>query len=211
MELEEDFKEKQVVKKIKELFLDIDHPVLRKMFIHKNLATRKFHEIWSDWWTTGIPPRLEVDMILVFEKLSNSNKVFLVGVEVEYFRNKKKSFYDGLHQILSFGLFGFDSLILWHIFYEDLDNRTIDEYVKPVKEIVEGFRLPLIYFATKMTRDMKFEFFHPLELYSSAKVSADQLLKSMRNISGKIRNPLLNEDEIENRKKTMKLILKIPL
>ena len=46
MELEEELKEKQVVKKIKELFLDTDHPALRKMFIHTNLATRKFHEIW---------------------------------------------------------------------------------------------------------------------------------------------------------------------
>lgn len=211
MELEEELKEKQVVKKIRDLFLDADRPALRKMFIHTNLATRKFHEVWSDWWTTGIPPRLEVDMIMVFEEESDSSKVFISGVEVKYFRSKKNNFYEGLQQILAFGLFGFDSLILWHIFSENMENKDIEEYVKPVKEIVEGFDLPIVYIATKLTKDMKFEFFYPLELYSSAKVDANHLLRSLRNQSLKTRNPLLREDEIEKRKKTMKLILKIPV
>lgn len=211
MELEEELKERQVVKKIRGLFLDTDHQALRKMYIHTNLATRKFHEVWSDWWTTGIPPRLEVDMIMVFEEESNSSKVFLSGVEVKYFRSKKNNFYEGLQQILAFGLFGFDSLILWHIFSENMENKDIEEYVKPVKEIVEGFDLPIVYIATKLTKDMKFEFFYPLALYSSAKVNADRLIGFLKELSTEKRNPLLKEDEIEKRKKTMKLILRIPV
>jgi hypothetical protein len=211
MELGETAKEREVVRKIRDQFLEANHPTLKKMFVHTNLATRKFHEIWKDWWTTGIPPCLEVDMILVYEDPLETGKVLMVGVEAEYFRNKSKNFYDGLDQVVSFGIFGFDSLILWHIFSEELSNTAIDEYVKPVREIIEGLRLPVVYLATKITKKFEFEFFYPLELYSSAKLKANQLITSLRSLCDRTRNPLLSDDEIEKRKKTMKLILRIPI
>ena len=77
--------------------------------------------------------------------------------------------------------------------------------------MVEGFKLPVVYFATKLTENFKFEFYAPWELYSSAKVDAHYLLTSMRNLCNEKRNPLLNKEEIERRKKILKLTLKIPL
>ena len=57
----------------------------------------------------NLPPQLEVDMIPVFEDIKGPDRVFIIGIEVKFFKGKTKSFCDGLQQILSFGLFGFDS------------------------------------------------------------------------------------------------------
>ena len=211
MNMEELKTEREVVKRLRDLLLERKSSRLRKIFIHTNLATKKFHEIWSEWWKTAIPPRLEVDMIPVFEDMTDLNEVFIVGVEVEFFKGRAKNLYDGLQQALSFGLFGFDSLVLWHIFSEQLENKTIDEYVKPVKEMVEGFKLPIVYLATKLTHKLEFEFFAPWELYSSSKIDAKYLLSSMRDLCNKTRNPLLNRGEVERRKRILKLILRIPV
>lgn len=207
----EELSEKEVVKKLKNLSLEGKPHGLKKMFIHTNLATRRFHEIWSDWWKTAIPPRLEVDMIPVFEEIKELDKVFMVGIEVEFFKDKTKSFYDGLQQVVAFGLFGFDSLVLWHIFAAKLENKDIEEYTKPVKEIIEGFKLPVVYLATKLTEDFKFEFFAPWDLYSSSKMDIGYVFSSMRNLCNERRNPLLNKAEVEKRKRMLKVILKIPV
>jgi hypothetical protein len=131
----EDFRnEKEVVKKLHELLRKESPSCLRRTYIHANLATRKFHDIWSDWCRTEAPPRLEVDMIPVFEEFDDPDKVFTAGVEVELFRGTVKTFYDGLQQALSFGLFGFDSLVLWHLFSPDLSNENVEKCTKPVKE-----------------------------------------------------------------------------
>lgn len=203
-------KEIEVVKALKKLFEEKQLPILKKTFIHTNLSTKKFQDIWSDWWETKPPPRLEVDMILVFEDVSDPRKVFLAGVETKFFRDGKRNFYEGLQQVLSFGLFGFDSLVLWHIFSEEVDNETIAGGVKSVEEILKGFGLPVVYFATKLIDDFKFEFFAPGKEYSSAQREVEYLLRSMRDCCGKNRNTLLNE-EIEKRRNTLKVILKIPL
>lgn len=204
-------KEKQVVKKLNSLFLETKPSSLRKMFAHTNLATRGFHQLWTDWWKEAIPPRLEVDMILVFDDPAKIDKVFTVGIEVKFFKGETRNFYDGLQQALSFGLFGFDSLVLWHIFPPESKNKEIDEYVKPVKEMMEGFPLPIVYLATKLTEDGKFEFFAPWEFYSSSKVDATYLLNSIRDLYSKKRNPLLDKKEVEKRKEILKVLLKIPI
>jgi len=207
----EEMKEKELVREIKNEITSYEIPELKKLFIHTNLSTRKFQKIWADWWETGIPPRLEVDMIFVFKENTPFENVFLVGVEVEYFRDRRKNYYDGLQQILSFGLFGFDSLVLWHIFSENLDNKLIGECVKPVREIIEGFNIPIVYLATRITNNKEFEFYYPLKLFSSLKVNARDLVGNLNELCTSKRNPLLDKNEVEKRKKTMKLILKIPM
>ena len=203
--------EKEMVKKLHDL-LRVENPRgLRKSYIHVNLATRKFHDIWADWWKTAIPPRLEVDMIPVFDELTEVDKAFTVGVEVKFFKDEVKTFYDGLQQVLSFGLFGFDALALWHVFSPKLDNADVEKCSKPVKDIVEGLGLPITYIATKLTGDLKFEFFAPWEMYSSSQMSIGYVFSSMRNLCNEKRNPLLNKSEVEKRKRILKVILKIPV
>ncbi|MCK4647927.1 hypothetical protein KAT51_00245 [bacterium] len=203
--------EKELVRDLKSLIEERRTSSLKKIFIHTNLATKKFRDIWSEWWGSEIPPRLEVDMIPVFEDINEIDKVLISGVEVKFFKSETRSFYEGLQQVLAFGLFGFDSLVLWHIFSEEMENKSIEGYVKPVKEIIDGFELPIVYYATKLTEEFKFEFFAPWEFYSSQRVEVENLLSSLRDQCNEKRNPLLNMEEIERRRKLLKVILKIPV
>ncbi|RLF88832.1 hypothetical protein DRN43_05010 [Thermococci archaeon] len=150
-------------------------------------------------------------MIPVFEDIRGIDKVLIAGVEVKFFKGKTKSFCDGLQQTLSFGLFGFDSLVLWHIFSERIENKNIEECVRSTEDIIEGFNLPIVYLATKLIGTDRFEFFAPWRLYSSGSVEADYLLSSLRNCCNERRNPPLDKGEIERRKKTLKVILNIPV
>jgi hypothetical protein len=203
--------ERELVENLKGIFEERRPHYLKKIFTHTNLATKKFHDIWSEWWKSEIPPRVEVDMTLIFEDLTNLNEVLIVGVEVKFFKDKIRSLCEGLEQTVSFGLFGFDSLVLWHVFSQKIENKNIEEYVRPAKEIIEGFNLPIVYFATKLIGKDKFEFFAPWESYSSTAREANYLLSSLRNCCNKKRNQLLAREEIERRKKMLKVILKIPM
>ena len=198
--------EKKLISRLRDLLWEKKTSSLKKIYARVNLATKQFKEIWSDWWEEEIPPRMEVDLIPVF---SDSYDVILVGVEVEFFREKRRSPYKGLEQALSFGLFGFDSLVLWHIFSSTLENKIIDSYVRPVKEIVEGLNLPIVYFATKIENRDKFEFFTPW--YSSIQYEADYIIRTLEKSCKEKKNPLLYKSEIKNRRKVLKTILKIPV
>jgi len=202
--------EKRVVKRIKEECEENRPRHLKKIFAHVNLATRKFHEIWQDWWNGPLPPRLEVDLIPVFQMEDAADEVFTAGVEVKYFKDNKRSFYEGLQQALSFGAFGFDSLVLWHIFSPELKNEEIQTFSRVVEEIVGGLRLPITYIATKITDEFKFEFFAPSRLYSSSEMDAASVLSRLRGLASKMPNPLLDKAEVERRKRTLKVVLRIP-
>ena len=208
-EEQEERTERALVRDLKALFEKRKPASLRKLFIHTNFATKKFRDIWSEWWETEIPPKLEVDMIPVFE--DTEDQVLIVGVEVKLYKGQTLSFCDGLQQILSFGIFGFDSLVLWHIFAETMETKTIERYVGAAQEIVEGFKLPIVYLATKLIGTDRFEFFAPSLFYSSAIHEAEFLLAAMRDQCLAKRNPLLDRDEIERRKIMLKVILKIPV
>jgi hypothetical protein len=65
--------------------------------------------------------------------------------------------------------------------------------------------------ATKLTADLRFEFFAPWELYSSSTTDIGYVLSAMRNLCGKVRNPLLNRSEVEKRKRILKVVLRIPV
>lgn len=202
-----DMSENQLLDLLEELFEEKKPSTLKKVFAKVNLATKQFREIWSSWWEGEVPPRQEVDLILV---LSIKGEVSLIGVEVEYFKDAKRNPYRGLEQALSFGIFGFDILVLWHIFTADLENRTVESYVKTVRELIEGFNLPLVYFATKIFEDRKFEFFSPFS--SSYRYEAADALNYLLNYSMSEggRNPLLYREEVRQRRNVLKVILKIP-
>lgn len=205
----EEVKEKQLVKRLRDLF-ERDKPYfLRKVYGSTKLSTKKFQEVWSDWWGTEIPPKLEVDLVFVFEK--ESGDVSIVAAEVEYFRNKRKNFTDGLQQALSFGLFGFDSLVLWHIFAEKMETPDVESYVKPMNELVEGLELPVVYVATRLAGEDRFEFFAPPAYYSSSTWDHQMLLKWLEEECGKRRNLLLNRENVERARRTLKVVLRIPV
>jgi len=206
--MSEELSEKALVRRLKERFEGERPAFLRKMYIHVNLSTKRFREVWSQWWQSEAPPRLEVDMIPVFER---HGEVLLCGVEVEFFKGRSRDFAAGLQQALSFGLFGFDSLVLWHIFSENLKNSEIEKYTRPMKEIAEGLDLPIVYFATKLSGESGFEFFAPSRYYSSTVVGPNSFLERMKDECEGRGNPLLRNQEVLKARKTLKVILKIPV
>lgn len=201
--------EKSLVKKVGQLFEGADYPGLEKIYVHTNLATKKFHELWQEWWEGKFPAKLEVDMIFVFRE---QGKVFLPALEVKYFRDTSpRDFREGVQQALSFGLFGFDSLLLWHIFPGDMPREEVESISKPCKELVEGFKLPMVYFATRITEKGSFEFSAPWQWYSSMDVGPYKMVDEIKNSCMKMRNPLLKEDEVIKRRNVLKVLLKIPI
>lgn len=203
-----DMGEREVVKYLKDLFERERAAGLKKVYAHVNLATKKFEEIWKEWWESEIPPRLEVDMIPVFEE---GGELLLPGVEVKFFKSGERKFCEGLQQALSFGLFGFNSLVLWHIFSEEMENKEIEGFVEPTKELIEGLKLPLVYFATKLRGESTFEFFAPVELYDSQARDVQYFLTWLRNCCRDERNSLLEKEEVEKRRKLLKVMLRIPV
>ena len=186
--------EKQLLDLLKRIFEEKKPPTLKNVFAKVNLATKQFKDIWSSWWEGELPPRQEIDLIFTF---LDSGEVSLIGVEVEYFKNDRKNPYKGLEQALAFSLFGFDSLVLWHIFAPELENKIIENYVKTVRELLEGFNLPLVYFATKFSEN-KFEFFSPFS--SSLQYEAMDVLSSLLDYCKEKRNPILYKEEVRQRR-----------
>lgn len=204
--------ERGIVRRLGELFSREKGTYgLKKVITHTNLATKKFVEIWYEWWKGEVPPKVEVDMILVFESRSRDPEPILAGIEVEYFKGKTKRFYDGLQQAIAFSLFGFDSTVLWHVFPEYMEDRMVERYVRPMNELIEGLKLPLVYIATKIVGSEKFEFFAPLKLYSSKPVDVKYLISYLRNLCEGAMNPLITEDDVVRRRNIMKALLSIPV
>jgi len=202
--------ERELVKKLKILFENAGYNELVKVFALTNLATKRFHELWQEWWKTKFLPKLEVDMILVFRE--SQKEVFMPAIEIKYFKDSSaRDFREGIQQALSFGIFGFDSLILWHIFPEEASKEEIETIVKPCKEVVDGFRLPITYFATRLTKDNKFELYAPWKWLSSVDVNPYQMIGYIKNESMKKKNLRLWEEEIQKRRKLLKVLLKIPI
>jgi len=205
MTLFEDMSEKKLLDKLESMFEEKKPSILKKIFSKVNLATKQFRDIWLSWWEGELPPRQEVDLILV---VADSIDVYLIGIEVEYFKTRKKNPYVGLEQAISFSLFGFNYLVLWHIFAPNLQNNTAESYVRPIRELVDGLNLPINYIATKIFEDETFEFFAPFS--TSYRYDARYLLSRLIELCRKKPNPLLYSSEVQQRRDVLKVILKIP-
>lgn len=192
------------------------HVWLRKVYRHKNLSTKEFQQVWTGWWKGTVPPRLEVDLILASEDPIEVIDKALVGcVEPEYFSFKdvgRKNFYEGLQQTMAFAIFGFDGLSLWHIFSTDVEDQIIDNYGDAVEELMRGFKLPIFYLAAKIVNEEKLV----LKCYKPWKLeerTVDYFIDSLSRywMEKGNRNPLLQDNKIKDRRKVVKMILKIPM
>jgi hypothetical protein len=191
------------------------HGWLRKVYKNKNLSTKEFQNIWAEWWKGELPPRTEVDIILVFEDpLEVLDKALLGCIEIEYFSIKdigRKNFYEGLQQALTFSIFGFDGLSLWHVFSSEIKDDFIYLYANTVEEVISGFKLPIFYLATKVLdeKELRMKCFKPFQLEERNIEYFIDLLNS-RWIERDNRNPLLKEEKVKNRRKILKTALKVP-
>jgi hypothetical protein len=192
------------------------HGWLRGVFKNKNLSTKEFQAIWSEWWKGRLPPRTEVDMILVFEDPWEVLDKALIGcIEIEYFSIKdmaKKNFYEGLQQVLAFSIFGFDGLCLWHIFSTEIEENAILNYANAMGELISGFKLPIFYLTTKILdeKELRMKCFKPSQI---AEEGVEYFIDWLNRywMYEENRNPRLKDSEIKNRRKILKVLLKIPV
>lgn len=192
---------------------------LKKLYKFVNLANKNFENIWSGWYKGQTPPKLEVDIIPAFK---DSQKVIddalIIGIEVKYFKDFR-GFYEGLGQILSYSIFGFDGLSLWHLFSKDVEDNKIEIFANATEEVIKGFNLPIFYLCGRIIdeEELKLKSFAPS---SSIERDIKYFVDWMRNYitDRNNRNVLLfeskplgpNFEEIKKRREILKVILKIP-
>ena len=99
---------------------------LKKVYLEPH-AKKKFEDILKDYLNDAAPKfMVNPDIVLVFE---DSNKVvdeyLLVAIELKHFKsskNKNKDLRKAFREVgqpLRYLVFGFDSVVLWHVFAEE--------------------------------------------------------------------------------------------
>jgi len=176
--------------------------------IHLNVAHTGFEEILGKWYPGQTAPKVEVDLLCVFEDIQHRiDEVMFVAVEMKYFRpDSKSSFYDGLGQVLALSLLGFDGLSLWHLFSDDVEDSRVKGHAIAANEVLLGHNLPLFYLAAKVGDDLQFSSYSPAETTGSVEYYIEWMCNHIRDN----RNPLLQSEEAKKRRRAIKAVLKIP-
>lgn len=201
-------RENEVVDEVQEA-IDLDSiSSLQEIYKRVNLASRNFEELWSKWWEGSPPPNLEVDLIPVFKHLDEVN---LIAIEVKYFKpGSKLRFSEGLGQAMSYSLFGFDCVVLWHIFDENVGDSEVENSAKALQSLRDAFDLPIFCLVTKIDNCEEMSLYH----FRLGKYGPDKPTYYLRWINKQVknnRNPMLDENNIQRRRKVLKTLLGIPL
>jgi len=198
--------ERKIVNEMAQSIISSKPHGLKSVHKHVNLSRRGFVEVWQGWFHAKTIPQLEVDLITVYEE--QDLEPFIMATEVKYFKQKRgRNFYEGLQQILAFGLFGFDALSLLHIFPRESEDDYIQASTKATQEIIERFRLPVTFIAGKYLRKGQIRCYFPVQLGEN---SADYVMSWTKNLCSEKRNPAVRDQEVVKRRKTLKVLLKIP-
>lgn len=212
--------ERELIKKIC-ANLEQDKPYnlkrIEKLF---NLANTNFEGVWTGWYGGETPPKLEVDIITVFEDISKRvDDALIIATEVKFLKDlKNRGFYEGIGQILSYSIFGFDGLSLWHLFDKSIEDNKIQNFSNATEEILRGFNLPVFYLCGRVVDEGKLiiKSFAPSNMEEDVKYFVGWMRKYVGDDN--IRNILLFEnkplgsyaEEIKKRRKTLKVTLRIP-
>ncbi|GAI78996.1 unnamed protein product, partial [marine sediment metagenome] len=159
-------------------------------------------------------PLIETDLILIFEDYREiTDKNLIIAIEVKYFPPKKeidldkqlRQAYREFGQPLRNLIYGFDSIVLWHIFHEKVEDEKIKSYTNTVNKTINKLCLPMLYFATKLLDD-KFKFYQPWNIDYN---NIEYVLNYINNSCAEKRNPLTIE-EIEKYRNAIKVTAGIP-
>ena len=170
-------------------------------------------------WVTVTP-----DLIIASDNYRKiPDDVFLLAIETKYFpkdaaqskKHWRQSFRE-IGQSLRDLLYGFDAVLLWHLFSEEAGDGNVTAYAEMCDEVITKLKLPMIYFATQMTRENKFRFFKPWALGNSAPPSdVNHLAEYLKQINldqsyGAKWNPLLHDEKATRMRRAIKSVLRIP-
>lgn len=179
------------------------------------------------WNEADVPWAMTVpDLILASSNFSKTpDDVFLLAIESKYFprdaaSNKphwRQSFRE-IGQPLRDLLYGYDAAVLWHLFSEAVDDEHVGKYTDMCAQVIEKLKLPIVYFATKLTEQDQFAFFKPWRpektlLLSDVNYVAECLRQVNIERNGSYRakiNPLLQDKTVMAMRGAVKSVLRIP-
>jgi hypothetical protein len=207
-------REVNITQRVYELVRSLDISSLKKVSKGRAVMTREFKDTISGWYGRELPwPLVEPDLILVFEDLKRvMDDMMIVAIEVKYFEQTqdlhgrlRQSFRE-LGQPLRNLIFGFDSVVLWHIFSPDIEEeQVIQSYVDMIGEVIDRLKLPAVYLATTIL-DGEFKIYKP---FGIDKYDMRSLASWLKNLCDSKRNPAMDR-EVEVRRKSLKVALRIP-
>jgi hypothetical protein len=187
---------------------------LKKVSKGRSVTTREFRDTISGWYGRELPwPLVEPDLILVFEDLKRVvDDTMIVAIEIKYFEQSQdlhgrlRQSFRGLGQPLRNLIFGFDSVVLWHIFSPDIrEEQVIQSYVDIIGEVIDRLKLPVVYLATAILNG-ELKIYKP---FSIQKYDMRSLVSWLQNLCDSKRNPAMDR-EVEIRRKSLKVALRIP-
>lgn len=170
-------------------------------------------------WVMATP-----DLILASDNYRKiPDDVFLLAIETKYFpkdaaqskKHWRQSFRE-IGQSLRDLLYGFDAVVLWHLFSEEATDGNVMAYAEMCDEVITKLKLPMIYFATEITRENKFRFFKPWASGNSLPLSdVNYLAECLVRINldqsyGAKLNPLLRDENAIRLRRAIKSVLRIP-
>lgn len=205
--------EADITREIYELLRRAHISSLKKICKGRSVTTSEFRNAVIGWYGREIPwPLVEPDLILVFEDyLKVVDETMIVAVEMKYFeetrdldKRLRQSFRE-LGQPLRNLVFGFDSVVLWHIFSPDIEVQKIESYANMVEEVITKLKLPVAYFATVVLNG-DFKIYKPLTI---AKCDAESLTIWLRNLCDSSR-VTTDDRETKIRRSCLKVALRIP-
>ena len=198
----------------------------KKVFKGEAIRGKGIGEVLG-WNGAGTPWALTVpDLIVASDNFYKTpDDVFLLAIETKYFpkgaasgkRHWRQSFRE-IGQPLRDLLYGFDAVVLWHLFSETIADDDIRKYTAMCGEVIEKLKLPVVYFATKLTKQNQFAFFQPWQSEKTLPLSridhvAECLLQIGRERGGSYRakvNPLLIDEKVIGMRRAVKSVLHIP-
>jgi len=206
-------READITQRIYERIGTLDMSSLKKVSKGRGVTTREFKNTITGWYGRELPwPLVEPDLVLVFEDLKRVvDDTMIVAIEIKYFEQTKdlhkrlRQSFRELGQPLRNLIFGFDSVVLWHIFSQDVAEQRIQSYVDIVEEVINRLKLSVVYFATTIL-DGELKIYKP---FGIDKYDMQSAVMWLHNLCESKRNPAMDR-EIEVRRKSLKVALRIP-
>lgn len=207
--------ELQIIDRIKKLINTAKTSSLKKIDKGAVLKGGRFRETIEKYYGQKLLwPLVETDLILVFEDYKEViDRNLIIAIEIKYFKPKVdanlnkylRQAYREFGQPLRNLIYGFDSIVLWHIFHEKIEDEKTKTYTNTINETIKKLNLPMLYFATKFSEN-KFKFYQPWEIDYQ---NTEYVVRSFRSSCANKRNPLPKE-EIEKYRNAIKVAIGIP-
>lgn len=207
--------ETKVARRLIELFRKEASHYVRRAERGDVPRNRRFVEVLN-WYKSESPWILVTpDVILVFDDYSGQPAdILIVAVELKFFSSErqvaKRRFRQAFREIgqpLRNLIFGFNAVVLWHIFEEHISDDTAKRFGNICREVISELKLPMVYFATRM-RDNAFKLYQPWEFGDYNDIN--YIASSLRNLVGECRNPALETPSVAQRREAVKMALNIP-